>query len=456
MRCAWLVVPIVALAVVGCGGGTKAGGRPLRHTIVLTIANHESQRDLAEYITAVNQLSGGSIRLESQPGTFGSGFQYDRGTVAEVREDKVDLAKIAVGSFDTLGVRDFQALTAPFLVDSVGLEAKILKSPLADEMLAGVGRLGVVGVSLLPGEPLRPFGQRRRFLGAADYRGALFGLSSSGLSAATLKALGATPRGYVLPNLPLAFAGAQLDLATIEAKGFDTSVTSVTDNVVFGPRAFVVVANPTVFARLTKGQREILREAGRLALAPAIARLRRDDADAAGILCTRGQLTFVKATGAQVASLRAAVRPVYVGLNRDPRTRSLIREIEAMKRRLPSPRPVSCVQPLPRERAVTPLDGRWEMNAGPDHGSIDSGHYRLVLERGKYALFHLSRPRWGGPPDDAGVFSVRGDTVVLRGGDGGDNVYRWNVFRQTLTLEYTRREIGAPNPTFAAWHRVGR
>jgi TRAP-type C4-dicarboxylate transport system substrate-binding protein len=443
---------VVALAAVGCGGGTKAGGRPLRHTIVLTITNHETdERDLAEYIAAVNQLSGGSIRLESRDGWRASELHYDRGTVADVREGKVQLAKIAVGSFDTLGVQDFQALTAPFLVDSVGLEEKILRGPLADEMLEGVGRLGVVGVSLLPGEPLRPFGQRRRFLRAADYRGALFGTSSSRLSAATFEALGARPRGFVSHELPYAFAGAELDLATIEDAGYDTSVTSVTDNVVFGPRAFVIVANPSMFQRLTRGQREILREAGRAALDPAIARLRREDRDAAGILCSRGQMKFVTAMPAQIASLHAAVRPIYTALERQPETNALIREIVAMKRQLSPPRPVSCGRPVRPERAATPLDGTWEMSAGAGHG-IDSGRYRLVITRGRYLFFHLSPPRW----HDVGVVSLRGSMVVLRGSDAADNVYRWNVFRQTLTLEYTHAAIGAPNATYAPWYRVGR
>src|SRR5919198_4554804 len=133
MRSAWLVLPVVAFAAVGCSGGTKAGGRPLEHTIVLTIANHESDdRDLAEYIAAINRLSDGSIRLELRVGWRGPEVDYDRGTVADVRAGKVDLAKIAVRSLDRLGVRDFQALVAPFLVDSIGLEHEVLASPMAD------------------------------------------------------------------------------------------------------------------------------------------------------------------------------------------------------------------------------------------------------------------------------------------------------------------------------------
>jgi TRAP-type C4-dicarboxylate transport system substrate-binding protein len=453
MRLAWLFAPALACAAVGCSGGTKAGGRPLTHPIVLSIANHETQgRDLAEYVAAVNRLSRGSIHLEHREGWRGPQVDYDRATVADVRAGSIDLAKIAVRSLDTVGVTDFQALTAPFLVDSIALERTVLASPLADEMLAGLARAGVVGVAVLPGEPRRPFGQRRRFLGPSDYRGAVFGIRPSNLSVETLSALGSSPRSYIPGDLPYAFDGAELDLATIEGHEWDTSVTSLTGNVVLWPRAFVVVANRKVFARLTAKQREILRMAGREALAPAIRRLRIEERDEAGILCRRRRLTLVQATQPEFAALRAAVRPVYATLERSAVTRERIRQIESMKRRLPPEPPVGCGLPLARQRATTPLDGTWEMTADARYG-IDAGRYRLVLRHGHWRFSHLSTPKWGG----SGVFAVRGeDTLRVHSEDGGDAIYRWNVFRETLTLRFTSEHVGAPNPTYAPWHRVGR
>jgi TRAP-type C4-dicarboxylate transport system substrate-binding protein len=452
MRLAWLVAPALAFAAVGCSGGTKAGSRPPTHPIVLTIANHETQgRDLAEYIAAVDRLSGGSIHIEHREGWRGPQVDYDRATVADVRAGSVDLAKIAVRSLDTVGVTDFQALTAPFLVDSIGLERAVLASPLADEMLAGLARAGVVGVAVLPGEPRRPFGQRRRFLAPSEYRGAVFGIGPSILSLETLEALGAKPRSYSPGDLPFAFDGAELDLATIEGQGYDTSVTSLAGNVVLWPRAFVIVANRKVFARLTAEQREILHTAGREALAPAARRLRIEESDEAGILCRRRRLTLMQATQPELAALRAAVRPVYATLERSAVTRARIRQIESMKRGLPPEPPLGCGLPLTRQRSTTALDGTWEMTADSRYG-IDAGRYRLVLRRGRWRFNHLSAPKWGGP----GVFSRRGNTLRVHFADGGDAIYRWNVFRETLTLRYTSEHVGPPNPTLAPWHRVGR
>jgi len=195
-----------------------------------------------------------------------------------------------------------------------------------------------------------------------------------------------------------------------------------------------------------------LRRAGREALEPAIRRLRTKERDEAGILCRRRRLTLVQATQPELAALRAAVRPVYATLERSAVTRTRIRQIESMKRRLPPEPPVGCGLPLGRQRSTTPVDGTWEMTADARYG-IDAGRYRLVLRHGGWRFSHLSAPKWRG----SGVFAlVRGHTLRVHSADGEDAIYRWNVFRETLTLRYTSEHVGAPNPTFAPWYRVGR
>jgi hypothetical protein len=126
VRIALIVLVALTLVAVGCSSGTKAGGKRAQHTVVLTIANHDSgNRDLAEYIAAVDRLSNGSIRLALRDHWRPEEAGFESHTLADVREGKVDLAKIAVSSYDQLGVHDFQAVTAPFLVDRVGLEEEV-------------------------------------------------------------------------------------------------------------------------------------------------------------------------------------------------------------------------------------------------------------------------------------------------------------------------------------------
>jgi TRAP-type C4-dicarboxylate transport system substrate-binding protein len=475
MRLAWLLLAALALIAAGCRSGTKAGGQREEETVILSIATHDAaDRDLAEYIAAVNRLSGGSIRFELKEGWRAEDVESDRSTIADVRAGKVDLAKVEVGSLDTLGVHDFQAVMAPFLVDGLGVEKKLLTSDLPAQMLVGVDRLGVRGVAMLPGEPRRPFALTRRLLGASDYRNTVIGSAPSTVSARTFRALGATTRGYLPRNLPpWDYDGAELDLLTLDLNRYDAPGSSLTANVAFWPRALVVVANPEVFANLMSSQRKALRDAGSQAVVPAFTRLRAEDRAQAAILCRRGALDLITATPRQVATLRAAVRPVYVELAREPKTRSFIRAIKALKRHAspadaphcPLPGAGPTTQPpgrsLPGQAGVTRLDGTWEMAVSlaqvvgithsPQGAEADAGRYRLVLRRGHALSVHLGEAR----SRTAGAFSVRNDLVRFRYGSE-TLVYRWNVFRDTLTLRFPEgRETGAPNPTFAPWHRVG-
>jgi TRAP-type C4-dicarboxylate transport system substrate-binding protein len=475
MRLAWLLLAALAL-VAGCRNATKAGGQREEETVTLSIATHDAaDRDLAEYIAAVGRLSGGSIRFELKEGWRSEEVESDRGTVADVRAGKVDLAKVGVGSLDTLGVDDFQAVMAPFLVDGLGVEEKLLTSDLPAHMLAGVDRLGVRGLAMLPGEPRRPFGLTRRLLAASDYRNAVIGSAPSAVSARTFLALRATSRGYLPRNLPpWDYDGAELDLLTLDLDRYDAPGSSLTGNVAFWPRAVVIVANRNVVANLTASQRRALRDAGLEAVVPAVTRLRAEDQDEAAILCRRGALAVIDATPTQVATLRAAVRPVYAELEHDAQTRSFIRAIEAMKRRAPAADASRCprkgaggkaqapANPPARETGTTPLDGTWEMSVSvaqvigithsPDEAEADAGRYRLVLRRGHASAWHL------GDPDgtNKGVFRVQNDVVRFKYAND-TLVYRWNVYRDTLTLrDLPGHAPEAPNPTFAPWHRVGR
>jgi TRAP-type C4-dicarboxylate transport system substrate-binding protein len=457
VRLVWLALPALAFVAVGCSGGTKAGGHDQPHTVVLTIANHEGDdRDLAEYVTAVSRLSHHSIRLVLRNYWRSGDADYDAGTLADVRAGKVDLAKIAVRSYDALGVEQLQALEAPFLVDSLGVEQKVLSSGLPDRMLSAVSDLGVQGLAILPGELIRPFGLERRLLGPSDYRGAIIGITPALVPRVTFARLGATARPYPPDELtPWRFTGAGLDLYTLGEGHFAVfGRSSVTANVAFWPQAFTVVGSPQVLAKLTPQQRDVLRSAGRDALVPAVARMRAEDRAEAGVLCRRDHVAFLDATRSQVAALGAAVRPVYTRLEQNPTSRSLIAEIRTMKRHPlvdPTPR---CPTPQPPTRKATVLDGTWEMTASRAQASeIDAGHYRMVLGQGRVSSSFSSPGSSGWHA--TGVFSVQGDKIRFRYADGSAAVYRWNLFRETLTLRKIPGVAAAPNPTFAPWTRVG-
>jgi TRAP-type C4-dicarboxylate transport system substrate-binding protein len=469
-----LVLPFV-LASVGCGGGTKAGTSRSAHNALLTIANRDTgKQDLAEYVDAVNRLSDGSIKLQLETDwRAADGDAGDARTVADVRAGRVDLAKVPVRVYERLGIVDFEALRAPFLVDGFRLERAVLAGPPRDEVLRGVRSLGVEGLALLPGGLHRPFGLARPLRGPSDYRGRTIAVGPSRVAERTVSALGATPRAFRVRELtPWLVDGADLDVHTLEDESISIPGSWLTANVVLWPEAFTVIGNPAVVASLSAKQREILHEAGRAALPGAIERLEAEERRA-DVACGSEGLRVVSASPRELAALRRAVRPVYNSLERRAQTRTLIRRIEAMKRGLAPERRVLCSPPAgPSERAPafragpeTLLDGTWMMRASigrvaevtratPTEAAVDAGRYRMVLRRGRLSMA-FTAPQGGGWRA-RGSFRVRGDIVEFRTPDGVDR-YRWMLYRDVLELRVAPgTSAAAPNPTFAPWHLVVR
>ena len=338
LRFAAGVAVAVAVWAAGCGGGrVDKVGSPVEKPLVLTLAAHDDDEAYGTFAAAVDRLSGGSLRIRIAENWRVTGtrreLDYERGIVADIRRGTVPLGIVGVRVWDTLGVRSFQALVAPFLIDSLALEGKALRSPLVLQALAGVRRDGVVGIALLPGRLRRPLGITRLFGGPTDYRDAKIAIRLGTVAEATFRMLGASPKGYI-PGDVAGFDGAETDPLTITENGYDQGTRGLTSNVVLWPKPQTIVMNRKAFDALTPRQRQILAEAGRDALAPELARIARDQRLGVSILCSDDWFRLATATPADVAALRKAVQPVYDRIERNPLTRRWIAEIER-KRTVP-------------------------------------------------------------------------------------------------------------------------
>ena len=474
VRVAYALVLPLLLASVACSGGTKAGTRRSVHTALLTFANRDTgEQDVAEYVDAVNRLSDGSIRLRIQTEwRSADGDAGDARTVADVRAGRVDLAKVPVQAYERLGVVDFDALEAPLLVDGFSLEQTVLAGPQGDQMLQGVRSLGVEGLALLPGGLRRPFGLARPLRGPSDYRGRTIAVDPSRVSKLTVSVLGGTPRAYRRQELtPWLVDGTDLDVHTLEDESFSIPGSWLTANVVLWPEAFTVIGNPAMLASLSAKQREVLHEAGRVALPGGIERLEAEERRA-DVACGSEGLRVVVASPRELAALRRAVRPVYDRLEQQAPTRTLIRRIDAVKRGLAPEARVLCSvsaghsapEPVIHASRETLLDGTWTMTASvgriaalmrttPTEAAVDAGRYRMVLRRGRLSMRFFD-PKGGGWSTRGSFRIIRGDTVEFRDPDGVAR-YRWMLYRDVLELRIAPGTTAAPNPTFAPWHRVG-
>jgi len=411
---------------------------------VLTLAAHDDDYAYGSFATAVNRLSGGSLRIRIagnwRASSTPSEIDYERGIVRDVRAGKVQLGIVGARVWDKLGVRSFQALVAPFLIDSLALEGRALQAPLARRALAEVEKAGVVGVALLPGRLRRPLGLTRPLLQPRDYRGAKIGIRPGGVAEATFRALGAHAAGYIPGNLT-AFDGAELDPLTITQNNYDLGAHALTGNVVFWPKPQTIVMNRHAYDRLTTKQRQVLETAGRAAIAPELRRISRDQRVVLSALCESG-LPIATATPRELAALRRAVRPVYARLEHDPGTRRWIAQIRS-------------VHHIKQDALRCPDDVRKE--SSPLKGNFTGSLTRaqILRETGSKALAEKLHGSWTARladgrfefrdrdtrADARGTFVVHGNRVkfVFATGvglkEGQIANYTWSIYRDRLTFK---------------------
>jgi TRAP-type C4-dicarboxylate transport system substrate-binding protein len=445
---------VVVAAACGGSGGDKAGGheaqvaKPVGKPVVLTLVSVD-ELWASEFAAAVKRLSGGTIRIELRRG--GSAIvDYERRLIENVRTGKADLASVGARAWDRLGVTSLRALVAPFLVDSLELQRRVLERPFVGRMLEGVEPFGLVGLAVLPGPLRRPFGLSRPLVGPHDYQGATIGLRYGGVARATLEALGSTAKGYRIGSLA-GLDGAELDLPTIALKGYDADGAQLTANVVLWARPETIVIRRAAFDRLPAAQREILRRAGRDALLPVLGRLEQEQEAALAGICARHPDVIATASATELAALRSAVQPVYDELERDAQTRQFIGEIRKL-RRGEAAEGKSLVCPA-TQGVASELEGVWQSSvtraamvangASAAEAARYDGPGTLEFENGRWT-FHGERATV------TGTYVVTGDDLRLTMltctanpcSPGAATEYGWSVYRDALSL--TRRS-GLPS-----------
>ena len=453
-----LAAVALALAASACSGSgvDKAGGTRTEQPVVLTLANHEQgPEDVQFWIEEVQRRSGGSLRIQVQNQWRDQELAYDKATIADVQAGKVQLAKVAARAYDTVGLDSFQALLAPFLIDDQTLERRVLESELAGRMLAGTGRLGLVGLAVLPTDLRKPLGLSRPLVAVKDYRGARIGVREGELAKATFAALGATPVGYV-PGGPLSgLDGVELGLGTIRGNEYDQQATAVTANVTFWPRTVTVVMNRRAFDSLTPSQRDALQQAGSSVVARQLAFRQGEEGRDRELLCRRG-LRFVRASDQELAALRRAVQPVYRQLERNAVTRSLLQQIQMMKHQTPAtaaPHAPTCspsdAAAAPGDRKATVLDGvyrtsftREELANSPllyDDGEVQAGNwgeFTLTFDHGRVTLDQRGDIA---SESTSGGYTVNGKAITLHfteGVNAGETfTAHWSLYRDVLTFK---------------------
>ena len=446
-----IVVGIGSLCV-GCSArhpsavADKAGGSP-GGPVVLRLGASDgpglAESRLARYFAAqVAQLSRRKIKIDLTFLAAGSKTpDVEARTIELVRTGKFDLGWVAARAWDELGVKDFQALQAPFLITNYPLLDKVLKGRLATEMLAGLKGQDLVGLALIPGLLRHPIGIERPLISLSDFAGARVRDLPSKATDTLLRALGAIPLHVGNDDYGRELAQARID-------GEELSIINapiggiLTANVTFFPKVLTLFAGERAFAELSDDQRAILRTAAERTLRHNASFPIRTALAFEGVLARtfcRSPGRIVLATAKERAALVRAARPVYTRLERDPHTKAEIAQIRAIKTSFPSPPPIvvptSCLGPgeqpaLGAKRPPSILNGTYHRvltaaaarafglpPTGP--GSTFPLVITAVLRDGKWMANNDH-------PPDLGTYSVRGNEVVFR---LGSDVMRFTFLR---------------------------
>jgi len=433
-----LVMPLVRFiaclaamtsVVAACQSSSdKAGGSAHAPKVVLRFASAGGfpQGPVLAWIAAVERRSRGSIRIDLRQRWRRGDPRGEEHTLGDLRGGRVDLAWVGARVFDRVGVKNFEPLLAPFLVDSYALEARVFADPLVRRTLLRARLPGVAVLGVLPGPMRRIAGYARPFRQPSDFRGQVVGLQDSALPAATLRLLGAVPRP-VAGAMPVSgLDGYEQQLSSLVGNGFDRSAKYVTANVDLWPRPLVIAAGAKALARLTPGERSLLRAAMSEVSPTAMRQAADEDVAATSAIC-RTAMRQATASPRQLELLRATVAPIYRALAADPETRAVLARIQSLKRAIgvPPATMLPCAV-LVGARATdreTPVDGRYELSIRPSDLPAATrlpelyGRWQIVLDRGRFRLTQASdRANWTAD----GSVRVSGDSMAWSVSDAYD------------------------------------
>lgn len=491
-RAATVTTSVAALALLaaGCtsgrsdGAADKAGGSTGRVVLRLGAAYGEDQPDAqwARYFAdQVARLSDDRLRVDVVFGVGGDGVpDVEPRLAARVRAGDYDLGWIGARAWDELGVTSFQALQAPFLVTNYALLDKVVESPLAEEMLKGLDRYGVVGLALVPSLLRHPVGFTHPLVSLSDFAGARIRTNPSRVTDAIVRALGATPVHLANGQTTAGVVTRRFDGQETYVGALPVSEITLSANVVLFGKTLTLFANRRVFERLDPEQRAVLREAARRTVAhttnhPVVHALGYENIVLRQWCGSRARGRAVLASPGQLAGLVRATRPVYVRLERNRRTRAFIAEIRGLKASLPPGPPLTVPAECLRERghassvrgptrSPSSLDGtyRWVLTkkaavafGEPASGGTDYPNVREIVLRGGT----WQTPRLESDPPDAGTYSIVGNRLTLD----------WPSFGYSGTFTYRRDASGTLHLTAvepmdrgdewvwsgAPWRRVG-
>jgi TRAP-type C4-dicarboxylate transport system substrate-binding protein len=366
MNQAVAVVAMTAVALSTCGCTqrtlTKAGGNS--PPVTLRIGTDDDPGALAadeieEFARQVQARSHGRISIvPAWQAAAGADVSqgWDQAVARRIMSGDLDMGMIPARAWESENVTSLRALQAPFLVTSDSVAGAVAAGDVADEMLAGLNRAGVTGLALVPEGARAVFSFGKPLMSRSDFADVTVRVPRSETAYALFRALGAHPDDFAAPGNPDKAATLAGRIGAYETS-YDRGpslpkASTAAGNATLYYKMNAVVVNNAKYASLDKAQRAVLQDA-------AVAT--RDWATSSAVTTARWAQKFcdhggtvVLATPSDLAGLQQAARSVYVTLERDSQTASLISRIRGLAARTAASPPVRACSPRPAPTAAAP------------------------------------------------------------------------------------------------------
>lgn len=449
----WLLSAVLMLvatsALTACASKTKAGAGPAR-TLTLKMATPDGDDPDAAYFAAqVKDRTDGRVRIVIDGDTYTSiDPDNELRLVRDLRAGRVTIAYLPSRAWERDGINAFRALQAPFLVRDYAVLRTVATGSIGVSMLESLGKVGLVGLGLVPKELRRPLG-RRPLTSPSAFRGARIRVVTSPTSVLDLRALGARP----ITNLDAHEVGTALAHGTLDGveseahsilgNGYTSAAPYLPSNLALFAKAQTIVIRRADLARLSDADQAALRAAAEETVAHAdpAGQERTDIAQ----LCGQG-LRLVRATQGDLAALRHASASAYAALEGDSLTRRTIAAIEAVAGTTPTSSLTAC--PSAASTATTggatfPQGTFESMLTAADFaagGATPDPGFPLEPRTAFRMTIHDGRWHTNEHPAFGGRLLIDGDKVTFaidrpRDAQGERETVKWSYYRSELTFQ---------------------
>ena len=279
----------IGLVIGACASppGRGVGSQPPSIKLSLANGNHDHEA-LAAFADGAEAATGGTVTIEFEDAAHQGEAAFESAIIDDVAAGTYDLGWAAPRPWHGKGVTSFDALMAPFLVDSYALQRAVLESDLEQEMLAGLDGTGLVGLGILPGPLRRVATAEGGFRTAGDLRGKVVGIQDSEIAALTFEALGASTKNIPSGGSLGAADAVEQQLGAVVGNRYHQDLPHVTVDLAMWPRPVILFANKARFDSLSAEQQAALRGVAKQLIATTSKAVEEEDASALAQLCADG------------------------------------------------------------------------------------------------------------------------------------------------------------------------